>query len=300
MSYTTTEILAKIKLWGAIPNAQPAFTDTQLLDLATSEMWTKTVPFINNLREEYFVASTDSTISTAKNQTFDIPSRAAGGILRDVKLVNSNGDESDIPRLNPEYSQRYGWGFYIQANKLHLVKSENYSGETFRMYYYVRPSVLVATSRCAQVATVGSSSFTVTSVPSNITTGDTVDIVQANPPFNTLSLDVTATISATTTITPSTMPTGLAVGDWMCLKQESCMPQLPLEAHDMLVCGTVLRVQEILQDDKGIKTYTNKYEVLSKTVTDILNPRVVGEIKKIVNHESFLYQGTSNNNDWWW
>jgi hypothetical protein len=73
-----------------------------MLDLATDELQTVTVPIINNLREEYFVTTVDNSISSSENQTFDIPSRAAGGLLRDIKLVNSSGDEYDIPRIDPE------------------------------------------------------------------------------------------------------------------------------------------------------------------------------------------------------
>lgn len=298
MAYTTTELIAKIKLWGAIPPSQPAFTTTQLLDLATDELWSVTVPFINDLREEYFVTYSDSTISTAERQTFDIPSRAAGGLLRDVKLVNDSNDEEDIPRIDLEYQQRHFWGFYIQGNKLHLIKSEDYSTYSLRMYYYVRPSQLVATSRCAQVSSVGTTTFDVTSVPSNITDGDTVDIVQANPPFETLSLGVTASISGTT-ITPSTMPTGLAVGDRMCLKEESCIPQIPLESHTLLVRGTVVRVQEILQDNKGIDTNKKKYEEEKAAIANVLTPRVVGEREKIKNYESFLYGNRDRIRDWY-
>jgi len=296
MAYTTTELIAKIKLWGAVPPSQPAFTTTQLLDLATDELWTRTVPFINNLREDYFVTYSDTTITNAENQSFDIPKRAAGNLLRDVKLVNSSGDESDLPRIDPDYSQRNSVGFYILANKVYLLTSENYSGYSMRLYYYVRPSVLVATSRCAQVDSVGATDFTVTSVPSNITTGATVDIVQANPLFNTLSLGITATIS-TLTITPSTMPTGLAVGDWMSLENESCIPQIPLEAHALLAQATVIRVQDILQDNKGVKNAEGRMERLEESVRDLLTPRVPGEVEKIKNYESFL---TPRYNRWWY
>jgi hypothetical protein len=137
----------------------------------------------------------------------------------------------------------------------------------------------------------------VSSIPSNLTSGDNVDIVQQKPPFNTLSLGITATWSGTT-VTPSTMPTGLSVGDWMCPEEESCIPQIPLESHALLACGTVIRIQEILQDDKGIRTYKSKFTDLNKTVADILCPRVVGEIKKINNQESFLSAGRMPRDRW--
>ncbi len=298
MAYTTTELLAKIKLWGAVPASQPAFNATQLLDMATDELQTNIVSFINSLREDYFVVYEDTAITGVATQTFNIPSRAAGGLLRDVKLVNSDGDESDIPRVNPEYSQRESWGFYILANTLYLVEAQDYSSYNMRLYYYVRPSVLVETTSCAQVSSVGSTTFDVTSIPTNLTTGDTVDIVQAKAPFNTLSLGITATWTGTT-VTPSVMPTGLTIGDWMCVENESCIPQVQLETHPLLAQATVIHIQEILQDSKGIKTARDRYEEMAKSITNILTPRVVGEVKKIKNYESFLNYHNDRQRYWY-
>jgi hypothetical protein len=298
MAFTTTELIAKVKLWGTIPSAQPAFTNTQILDIMTDELWTTIAPFIINCREEYYVTTVDHDITTATDQTFDIPSRTVSGTLRDVKLVNSQGDESDMPRINPEYSDTIAYGFFIRDNKLQLLKSEDYSDYSLRLFYYRRPSALVQTSACAQVTSVGSTTFEVSSIPSTMASGETVDIVQANPPFGTLAQDITATWSGTT-VTPSTMPSGLAVGDWMCKDQESCIAQIPLEVIPYLVQSTVVKVQEILGDQGNLRRAQEKLEQLKESALSILSPRVTGEIKKIKNNESFLY-GTRNWIKAWW
>jgi hypothetical protein len=298
MAYTTTELISKLKLWAVIPTSQPAFTDAQLMDIMTDEIHTTIVPLIISCREEYYVTSTDSTITTDTDQSFDIPSRTVGGAMREIKLVSDAGDESDLPRINPEYSQTQSYGFILRDNKIFLLKSEDYSNYTFRVYYYRRPSVLVATSACAQVSSVGTTTFDVTSIPSTMTTGEKVDIVQANPPFGTLSQDITATWTGTT-VTPSTMPSGLAVGDWMCKDQESCIATMPLECIPLLVQASVVKVNEILGDQGNLRRAQEKFDMMKTEVMDILSPRVVGEIKKIKNYENFLYGNRQWIKSWW-
>lgn len=298
MTLTTTELIAKVKLWATIPAAQPAFTNAQILDIMNDELWTTIVPFIINFREEYYVTYEDNDISTSANQSFDIPRKTVGGIMRDVKLVNSAGDESDLPRINPEYKQTQSYGFYIESNKIWLLKSEDYSNYTLRIYYYRRPGELVLTTACAQVSAIGTTTFDVSSVPSTMTTGETVDIVQYSPPFGILAKDITATWTATT-ITPSTYPTGLAVGDWMCKDSESCIAQVPLEVIPYLIQTTVVKIQEILGDQGNLRRGQEKLEQIKESTQSILSPRVTGEIKKIKNYENFLNGNRQWIKDWW-
>lgn len=284
--YSTTALLAKAKLWGAVPTGQPAFSNANILDIMTDELITNISPFVIQFREENFVASKDFTIASGTSE-YAIPSRATGGVLREVKLIDSEDNEVDIPRINPQFMQNHDFGFYLKGTKLVLIEPGNYTSYTLRMYYYLRPSTLKATSDCATVATVGTTTFTVNAIPSGWTSGDTVDIVRAIPPFDLLSQDITATWAGTT-VTPSTMPTGLAVGDYLCQAEETPIPKIPVEVFPLLVQATVVRFMEILADNKGMKLAMDKYEQVKKSVTELLSPRVVGEVKKINNYDNFL------------
>jgi hypothetical protein len=297
MAHTTTELIAKIKLWATIPAAQPAFTNAQILDIATDELWNYVSPFIINHREEYYVTFTDSDISTAENQTFDIPGRSAGGVLREVKLINSDGFETDLPRINPEYRSTTDFGFFLRDNKVWLLRSENYSSYSLRLYYYRRPSELVLPAACAPVTATGTTTFEAT-VPSTMTTGDTVDVVQVLPPFGTLKQDITATWSGTT-VTPSSYPTGLAVGDYMCPVRKSCVPQIPVEVWPVLVQAVVVKIQEILGDQGNLRRAQEKLEKVTEDASSLLSPRVVGEVKRIKNHDGFIHENAAWFRGWW-
>jgi len=297
MAYTTSELLAKVKLWGAVPASQPAFTDAQLLGLLTDELWSNVAPFIMQFREEFFVTYQDFTITTG-TRGYNIPTRTVNGVLREIKTVNSSGDEFDIPRVSPERTQRSSYGFYLENNKVYLIENDSYTDRTLRMYYYRRPSELVETTDCAQVTSVGTTTFDVSAIPSAMVSGETVDIVQATPPFNILSQDITATWVGTT-VTPSSMPTGLAVGDWMCKDQESCIAQIPLETQPLLVQAVVVRINEILDDAKGLKLSTEKYDKIKESLRELISPRVVGETKAIINDEDFFYGNMYSNKYNW-
>jgi len=294
--FTTTTLLARCKLYGAVPTGQPAFTDAQILNILTDELRSTLAPLILSCREEYYVTYEDTSI-TSSTTSFDIPTRALGMILRDVKIVDSSDRESDLVRINPGFNQMHYSGFYIRDNKIFLLNPSKYSNNSIRLFYYLRPSNLKAVADCAKVTTVGTTSCVVSAVPSSWSSSETIDCVQANPPFGVLGKDLSATISGTT-IT-FTVPTGVAVGDYICLDQESPVPQLPQELHILLTQAATIRFSEILGDIEGVKTATKKYDDMVKSLTSLLSPRVVGEPKLVVNYDSFINARFRNNLNWW-
>jgi hypothetical protein len=295
--FTTTTLLSDCKLYGAIPTGQPAFTDANLLKILTDELRSKLAPFIMSTREEYYVTYSDSTI-TSSTTSFDIPTRASGMILRDVKLVNNSDIESDLVRVNPAYQDLHYKGFYLRDNKVYLLNPGNYSDYSLRLFYYLRPSELKAVADCALISSVGSSSVVVSAVPSTWGSSETVDAVQANPPFGILGKDLTGTISGTT-ITLSSVPTGLAAGDYICLDQESPVPQLPQELHRLLVQAGLIRFAEILGDKDTRKEAIQTFDEMSKSLAGLITPRVVGEPKKTINYESFLSRPIKGIGNYW-
>ena len=291
MSFTTTDLINKVKLWGAVPEGQPAFSDAQLLDLLTDELRTTIATFITQFREDYFVDYLDYTI-TANQSSYAIPSRAISTVLKDVKYVD-NGKEINVPRVPRGDAEYYTNGFYIQGNKLILLYPENRVGQSLRLYYYCRPNTLVAVTSCAVVSSFDSTTITVTSVPSTWGSTETIDITQAKSPLGIISKDNVAT-RVGTVFTPATMPSDLAVGDYLSLATESCIPQIPVEVIPMLCQSVVKRVNEIIADKTGLKIASDKYDEIVNSVTSILSPRVVEETKTIVSRSSYLASSNWN------
>lgn len=293
MGYTTTELLAKVNMWSAAPDGQPAFTDANLLDLMTDELHANIVPFITSFREDFFVESIDYTIAS-ETSGYAIPTRAVSTVLKDVKYVIDTDREINVPRVPVGDKEFYTNGFYIQGNKIMLLNPENRSGETLRMYYYSRPNTLVTVAECAKVTVVGSTSLTVASIPATWSSGATLDLTQGASPLGLISKDNVTTWTGVSDITPTTMPDDIAVGDYLSLATESCIPQIPVEMIPMLTQAVVMRVNEILSDKDGLKVATTKYDSMVKSITGMLSPRVTEEAKTIVSKGSFLNMRTNN------
>lgn len=289
--YTTRGLIENVKTRGSIPTTQPLFKNENFAALANDELQSLIVPLIMSVREEHFVTSKDYTI--VQNQAaYDIPADAIGMKLRDVVYLqdpNRPQNQTSLPRLQPEdiagayidYAQPSG--FYIQGNSVVLYPAPQYSG-TLRLTYFKRCSELVDNSQAGKITNVDSNTneVTLSVVPNTWTTSDLVDVVNVNPPFNTVSEDLQIVAVNGFTLTLSSVA-GLSVGNWVCLQDETVVPQIPVECHRVLAQATVVKVLEALGDDGGMQRAQAKLNELTSNMTTILNPRVDGEPKKIVS-----------------
>lgn len=292
MDYTTTALISRVKKDAAIPANQPGYDNTTLLRFLTDKMHTLIVPFIMNINEEYFVEYSDYSITGASDTTFAIPSNAILSRLREVKLYEPTSDPNvwtiyNLPRTSIDDLEWKDRGFYIEGNNVVLVMPENYSGKKLRIYYYYRPNELVETSAAAQVATVTpSTSVTVTSVPSSWGATETVDAIKGTPHFDNIANGITATI-ASTTLTFSTYPTGIAVGDWISLAGTSPVAQIPYETYPLLCQAAIIKILEAQSDVQGSQMAAATYKEMREHMMYLLSPRVKGEAIKIKNRRGF-------------
>ncbi len=292
--FTTTALLASVKRRGLIPTSEQTFTTTDYLAFATEELQTYVMNLLLSANEEYGVANTDVSV-TAGTATYAVPVRAANESLRNVLLSDNNSSYYPLTRIAPQDgSSSYSVSGSIQAyyfldDSLVLVPSPTASG-TVRLQYFRRPSALVATSAVATVSSVDTGRTVVTTVatiPSTITNTVTVDVVSHSPGFRILSMDatLTGTVSGTTITFSSALPATVVAGDYVCLAGESCVPQVPVEAHPLLAQRVVVKVLEALGDNKseGAEKVCDR---MAKSLLARLLPRTTGSIKYVVNPNS--------------
>jgi len=113
--------------------------------------------------------------------------------------------------------------------------------------YDRRPSKLVPvldTARIASIDTVNSQ-VTVESLPSAIVSGSIVDLVSSSSPYPATD-DVTVSGISGLTLTLSTIPDDLAVGDYVCQKEQTPLIQLPIELSNVLVQAVSIKIYESL------------------------------------------------------
>lgn len=302
MPWTTADLLTAVRRRAQLPasSADGLLTDTDLLALATEEIDTLLVPLVRAAREEYWVTRTDLAI-TAGTAEYRIPTRAQASALRDVTLV-VDGAETSLPHIELEERGRYteggsywwdgaGVGFALQGDKVVVLPTPT-KAATLRLYYARRLNRLVATSAAALVSSVaGTPTITFASVPATWSDSDTFDAIEGTPSFDWLGADLTASnvvTGASGTITFDSVSSELAAGDYVALAGETPVPQIPAELHPLLISATVARALEVVGDRAAFAAATQAVVRQSAQASQLLEPRVEGAARRVVNWHSPL------------
>lgn len=84
------------------------------------------------------------------------------------------------------------------------------------------------------------------------------------------------------------IPENFVVGDYICLENESIIPQIPSDLHSLLAEKTCSRILMSIGDQGGLQTSTLKIAELERKQATIIDNRVEGSPIKIVNKFSML------------
>lgn len=290
MAYTTSDLLTSIHNRGNIPsttNDTNVNSSNNLLNIATEQLHTKLYPIIQSTREEFYVTRKDFTITDSQNE-YVIPSRASGLVLRDVQLITGTEVQS-LGIIDSEYVTTTASGnvsgYYLEHNKIILYPTPASTTGTLRVRYYLRPSRLTITSNCGQISSIDTvtNQVVVSAIPSTWAAGTSLDFVQASAPYANLSIDQAATVVSGTTITFASLPSTLAVGDWIAPAEYSPIPQLPYEFHAILAQLTVCKVLEAMGDREGATLAFKDVQTDLENMLKLVTPRNQGERKKVIN-----------------
>lgn len=294
--YLSSDLITSVKRRCNVPTSQVTFQPADFLALADEEIRSKLVPLVLKHMEEFYVALLDQSIIT--NQTsYAIPTRAIGMALRDVQIVSSTDPDTRVglERLNPEdlYTGISGNarflikknGFYLQGNSLVLYPAPAQDVDILRMSYYMRPNQLVDVASCGLISAIDTTLNTVTvaTLPSNVTLSTTIDFVKAQPGFECPAIDQTITNVASNVLTFASLPANLALGDYVCQAQQSCVVQVPVELQPLLYQYVVIRILSAQGDATNLKAAIAELESIEKAAGLLLSPRVSGKVKRVVN-----------------
>jgi hypothetical protein len=284
----TTELISAIKLHGSFPTSNDLFSSADFLSLFNHQMKVDLTPLMLKLNEEFFLQYKDFTI--AAGSTYRIPRRAIGAKIRDLTMVDGNGNVTAIGRLFEEDRPKSLSGYYMLRNSVELTS--DFTANTLRMKYLARPSELVATSACGQISSIntGTNQVVVTSAPSTFAVGVECDLVQNNNPYDLLAMDSALTNVSGTTLTFSSLPTDLDEGDWVCLAGQAPVPMLPEELHPVLIQSALCKALSSKKD----KVFEQEMAILEKIKDDAINmldPRVENNSVKIRSGSLMNYFG---------
>lgn len=298
-NYTTDGQVTLLRSKYLNPQSQALFTDNDVISLLDDELRSTFISCLNSVREEYWVTNFDQAI-VGTTTSYTIPQRASGGMLRDIVLVDPQGNQIECTRLSPVQIKQtfpfglqlplYTFGYYLQDDQVFLYPQQavNATAYTLRMRYLRRPNNLTAVSNCGHITTIASNVLTLDNLDTSWTTATTFDIIQNFPQFNSISdgATITAINTITNQITLTTVPTGIAVGMYVCPTLMSCIPQMPYEFFGLLINKAIMTMASSLGDSQGYQLAEKNYTETKTALIKLVDPRVQGGRKIVVNRNS--------------
>lgn len=294
--YTVDQQVTLLRTKYLNPQSQSLFSDGDVISLLDDELRSTFIGCVNSVQEEYWIANFDQAI-VSTSSSYTIPQRGAGGMLRDVVLVDGQGNEIEATRLSPVQIKStfpfglqlplYTFGYYLRNDQIVLYPQQavNATAYTLRMKYVRRPNNLTSKTNCGKILTIASNVLTLDNVDTTWTTSTTFDIIQNFPQFTSIADGVTITnvSSGSNQITLTTVPTGLATGMYVCPTLMSCIPQIPYEGFGILINKAIMTMASSLGDSQGYQLAEKNYEESKANFMKMISPRVQGGRKIVVN-----------------
>lgn len=289
--FTSADLISSVKRRANIPDAQAMVTDAEILAYANEEMLLNLVPLVVSKHEDYYLIEEPvSVVSTQKE--YPIPYRALGSKIRELAFKREDETYVELHRVSVDRITDQNYRYYgdYTSNRFYIKNEsvvidatstiDNYN--TLAFFYNIRPNQLVDSDRVAVITSIDTATGTVAvdSIPENITASSKIDFVKLNAPHRILDYDVTPTTLDTSnnffTFDTSDLPTGLAVGDRICLQNETDLVNAPSELHSMLAEMVAARVLESIGDTEGLSAANNKLARMEKSTEYLIDNRVTG------------------------
>lgn len=287
--FTSEDLISSIKRKGNIPDSQDMISDDEILDYANEELAIGLMPLIVSKHEDYYLTREDFATELGVKK-YAIPYRALGNKVREVAFVDASGKLSEAHRVSIDditygYNSNRGSGnrFYLQDESVVFDNDSNDLGyPELAFFYNIQPNKLVTSDRVSTITNIDKITgiVTVDSIPDNITASVLLDLIKYKSPHRIISYDL-APISVDVNInqiafTPSDLPHELAVGDKICLQNETNLIYAPTALHSVLSQMVVARVLDSLGDSEGLKNANDKLARMETSASYLIDNRVTG------------------------
>jgi hypothetical protein len=158
--------------------------------------------------------------------------------------------------------------------------------------FYEQRSTTITSSNSTGMLVQETITLNTTDVPTDITAGSLVDILQFDGGHTTLKFDVKLapnSVSLNSLTFPETdLPDNFVIGDYICARYECIVPQIPTDLHMLLGERTSSRILSSLGDKESVKEAQEKIERLEFKQATIIDNRVEGAPLKVVNRSGLL------------
>lgn len=302
---TSAKLIKSVRQRAMIPTDTSVYKDEDILDILNEELDAGLMSTLLVLHEEYLVNYVDIDFD-ADVDRYVIPYRASGNKLREVSLVSSSGFHYELSRIGLDQLSDYKNGTYTTNNNVFYVEnnyvvlaSPHLSGEKVRMYYYLRPNSLVLEKHVGNVVDINRTTgvITLSNFPTDFATLSEMDFVAKRSPNKIYCYDKTPTAVNSTlktiTFNLADIPSELMVGDYLCMKEQTPVPNIPTEMHPLLAQRAAVFILEALGDTEGLTNAKAKLKQMEDSINNLIDDRVEGAPQKITPRHTPLSQTNS-------
>jgi hypothetical protein len=287
------------------PDDTSIFTDQDILEILNEEMDVQILEKLLTLHEEHLTVHED--VDRNEYGIYDIPYRSIGNKIRDVSLQSGNytyelsqvsiGELSDYS--NDIDSSGQTDSFYVESNQIKLI-NKNRSYDKVRFWYHIRPNVMTLEDESGVISSIinnndGTITCILSSIGKNFNGTSQFDIVGKRSPNKIKAWDLSIEPGNYT----STNKTGsitfniedieknginvgeIKVGDYVCLAEQSPVPNIPTELHPVLAQAAAIHILEALGDTEALKNAGARMTVMTNSIQTLIDDRVDFAPKKI-------------------
>lgn len=289
MSYTASGAIERIKLkgWGSTSGS---LSDADILDLLNDSLRSYVVPFLKEVRDEWFTSGTEN-ITPDANGIVPMPNSVASTIR--TIWWNNNNLYVPLNRIEPENAAGYlgvnssgnqPYGYMLKGYEIQLLPS-NVGSITVRIDFMERPAEMVLEEDAGEIVSHASLALTLEDVPLawQSATPDAVDVISNVSPFKPIAENVTVTSLVGSVLTLSGIDDALIDdGFWVADVGCSPFPNVPIEFHPLLQRDVIVELYTGL-GDKRLAGAEKKLEKLEDSLRRTMAPRTQGSPRPIIN-----------------
>lgn len=273
-----------------LPPSDEQATTVRMFAFMNREQRVYMTRLLMQAREGYLLGSADIAIELGQ-LSYRIPTRAVGATIHKLFLLDAQGGEAEMTPVDPARKVEFrdvggANGYTIESNSIILLATPGSVG-TLRVSYARRANKIVPSDEAGEIQSIntGTGAVTLVDAPDDWSGTQSYDFIQGNPHFDTLASDKSASLVGNVlTFAAADLPDDLAVGDYIALKGETPIIQLPLECHDLLAQRACVKVLEAKRDP-GLKAAKEMLDEMREDVLAIIKPRKEGEDDVLIDYD---------------
>lgn len=297
--FTSNTLIKDVKRRGMLPASTSAtFTDEDFLAFANEEMDVGIIPYVSSFHEDYFITSEKIPLVSTTTR-YEIPHRAMGNKLREVRYVDTAGNIYEMSMVAIEDEGYFQFSSYlgnlskftVVGNEIVLPLGNSSVAGYLEMMYLARPNTIVTEDRVARVTNITGNVITIDNFPSCFAGITKFDITSILNPHKLVAVEIVPIVLASPsslTMTFTSLPSNIRVGDIVAIPEETIIPQVMEEMHSMLSQRVIIRCLEALGDTQGLTNAMAKLTEMEAKMSSIIDCRVEGASKKVNNLHSHL------------